>query len=96
MLAADLEAASPSVRSSIRAMRTLLVDIYPPNLAGAGLATALTDLAQRVAGPGLEVRLDLDTRTSSGSGGRRSGWSTASRRSACATRPSTRRPAPWR
>jgi signal transduction histidine kinase len=58
-VADDLEAAATSVRSSIRALRSLLVDIYPPSLASAGLAAALTDLAQTTRGPDLHVRLDL-------------------------------------
>jgi signal transduction histidine kinase len=58
-VADDLNAAAASVRSSIRALRSLLVEIYPPSLATAGLAAALTDLAQSVRGPRQEVRLDV-------------------------------------
>jgi signal transduction histidine kinase len=58
-VADDLEAAAASVRSSIRALRSLLVDIYPPSLATAGLAAALTDLAHSTRGPQLQVQLDL-------------------------------------
>lgn len=57
-LAGELRGASASVRTSIRALRSLLVDIYPPSLARAGLAVALTDLAQTVRAPGLEVQVD--------------------------------------
>ncbi len=57
-LAGELRGASASVRTSIRALRSLLVDIYPPTLARAGLAVALTDLAQTVRAPGLEVQVD--------------------------------------
>jgi DNA-binding NarL/FixJ family response regulator/signal transduction histidine kinase len=39
-----LDQAAGDVRSSIRALRSLLVEIYPPNLHEAGLAAALTDL----------------------------------------------------
>jgi two-component system, NarL family, sensor kinase len=58
-LADDLHAAASGVRSSIRALRSLLVDIYPPSLAGSGLVAALTDLAQSVRAPELRVQLDL-------------------------------------
>jgi signal transduction histidine kinase len=51
---------SASVRTSIRALRSLLVDIYPASLAQAGLSGALTDLAQSVSAPGVEVRVDHD------------------------------------
>ena len=43
--AADrLAASAGTVRRSVRALRSLLVEIYPPNLAEAGLDTALADL----------------------------------------------------
>ena len=45
-LARDLDAAAAAVRSSIRSLRTLLVDIYPASLARSGVVTALHDLAQ--------------------------------------------------
>ena len=54
-LAEELRGSAAAVRTSIRALRTLLVDIYPPSLADAGLAVALTDLAQTVRAPGLSV-----------------------------------------
>ncbi|MET0999137.1 MAG: ATP-binding protein, partial [Marmoricola sp.] len=57
-LADELREVSGSVRTSIRALRTLLVDIYPPSLAQAGLAVALSDLAQTVRAPGLHVVVD--------------------------------------
>lgn len=56
----ELRTVSASVRTSIRALRSLLVDIYPASLASAGLGAALTDLAQSVRAPGLEVRIDHD------------------------------------
>jgi signal transduction histidine kinase len=40
-------------------MRSLLVDIYPPNLATEGLAAALTDLADTVERDGVQVELEL-------------------------------------
>jgi signal transduction histidine kinase len=58
-LVEELHTVSASVRTSIRALRSLLVDIYPASLAQSGLAAALTDLAQSVRAPGLEVQVDL-------------------------------------
>ena len=51
-MADDLRGLAASVRGNIRTLRTLLVDIYPPSLASAGLATALVDLAQAGASRG--------------------------------------------
>ena len=45
-MADDLRGLASSVRGNIRTLRSLLVDIYPPSLSTAGLAHALTDLAQ--------------------------------------------------
>jgi len=56
----ELGSVSASVRTSIRALRSLLVDIYPASLAQAGLGAALADLAQSVRAQGLEVRIDTD------------------------------------
>jgi signal transduction histidine kinase len=65
-LAEQLDTVSGSVRTSIRALRSLLVDIYPPSLAQAGLGAALTDLAQSVRAPGLDLRIDLDPAAEAG------------------------------
>ena len=59
-LSDELDTVSLSVRTSIRALRSLLVDIYPPSLAQSGLGAALTDLAESVRAPGLEVQVDID------------------------------------
>jgi two-component system NarL family sensor kinase len=56
-LAVRLRAAGDAVRTSIGGMRSLLVDIYPPNLRSAGLLPALCDLAATVR---LRVELDVD------------------------------------
>jgi signal transduction histidine kinase len=48
------------LRASIRALRSLLVDIYPPNLAEEGLASALAELADGLERSGIEVELDTD------------------------------------
>ena len=45
------------VQEAIRALRSLLVEIYPPNLAATGLETALTDLLARVNGRGVAASL---------------------------------------
>ena len=45
------------VQEAIRALRSLLVEIYPPNLAETGLETALTDLLARVNGRGVAASL---------------------------------------
>lgn len=59
-LEGELRVVAASVRTSIRALRSLLVDIYPASLAQAGLSGALIDLAQSVVAPGFEVHLDPD------------------------------------
>jgi signal transduction histidine kinase len=55
-----LREGAAKTRDSVRALRTLLVDIYPPNLHQAGLASALEDLAATYAVRGLTVDVDLD------------------------------------
>ena len=60
-LAHDLEGAASSVRTSLRALRTLLVDIYPPNLATAGIGPALHDLAQGMSREGLVVHVEASS-----------------------------------
>lgn len=54
-----LDLAAATVRNSISSLRTLLVDIYPPNLATAGLGAALGDLAATARGRGLAVTIDI-------------------------------------
>ncbi len=58
-LARDLRAAAGLVRSSIGGLRSLLVDIYPPNLASAGLARALEDLVARLRSRGRAVTVQV-------------------------------------
>ncbi|WP_406829437.1 ATP-binding protein [Pedococcus sp. KACC 23699] len=58
--AAELDGLAGSVRGNIRVLRSLLVDIYPPTLAGAGLGTALADLAESATSRGLTVHLDTE------------------------------------
>lgn len=54
----ELELAGDRVRASIEALRTLLVEIYPPDLAEEGLGAALADLVGRSRAAGLTTELD--------------------------------------
>ncbi|QTE28162.1 sensor histidine kinase [Pengzhenrongella sicca] len=58
-LAEPLRGASQTVRASIKGLRSLLVEIYPPSLQTSGLAAALVDLAGGLAARGTPVRLEL-------------------------------------
>ena len=55
-----LEEAATGTRDSMRRIRSLLVDIHPPNLRAAGLEAALTDLVAPFTGRGMDVRVDVD------------------------------------
>lgn len=59
-LGSELRDLSGTVRSSIRALRSLLVDIYPPSLTDAGLATALADLGQTARSRGVDLDQHVD------------------------------------
>jgi signal transduction histidine kinase len=52
------EDSAVAVRDSIKALRSLLVEIYPPNLFDEGLDAALSDLLGRASGRGVEATLD--------------------------------------
>ena len=54
-----LQEAADGTRRSIRSLRSLLVEIYPPSLRDAGLAAALSDLAAPLAAHGIDASLDL-------------------------------------
>jgi signal transduction histidine kinase len=54
-----LERAARVTRESMRQLRSLLVELYPPNLHSAGLESALTDLAAPLRSRGVEVELQL-------------------------------------
>lgn len=56
---AVVEDAAGSTRETIRELRSLLVEIHPPNLRAAGLEAALTDAASRLAASGVEVTLEV-------------------------------------
>jgi signal transduction histidine kinase len=58
--ASTLRQAAASVRRSMRELRTLLVEIHPPNLHTAGLAAALSDLLAPLAARGIGTNLDVD------------------------------------
>lgn len=51
--------AATALRDSVGALRSLLVEIYPPHLERAGLFPALADLANRLRPRGIEVRIDV-------------------------------------
>ena len=55
-----LDDAATQVRESIKALRSLLVDIYPPKLADAGLPAALGDLLATLRPRGIETTCDVD------------------------------------
>jgi two-component system, NarL family, sensor kinase len=57
----DLRTAAAETRHGIGQLRTLLVDIYPPELHRAGLSAALADLLGAAEGRGLETSLDVDS-----------------------------------
>ena len=59
-LAGELRTVSATVRTSIRALRTLLVDLYPASMSRAGLVAALNDLAQTVATDDLAIEVAVD------------------------------------
>ncbi len=52
--------ASDAIRASIKSLRSLLVEIYPPNLQHEGLQSAIGDLLSALAPRGIEARLDAD------------------------------------
>jgi two-component system NarL family sensor kinase len=54
-----LEDSAGAVRESIKALRSLLVEIYPPNLEEEGLEAALSELLIRTAGHGVTTELDV-------------------------------------
>lgn len=57
--AAKLRAGAEQARRSVRGLRSLLVEIYPPSLRQAGLATALSDLLAPVGARGIETSVEV-------------------------------------
>ncbi len=60
-----LDEAAESVRTSVTGLRSLLVDIYPPDLEGEGLESALSDLLGPVSDAGIEATCDVSALTRS-------------------------------
>jgi signal transduction histidine kinase len=58
-LAETLREDAGRVRGAIRQLRTLLVEIHPPNLSSAGLAAALRDLLGPLTARGVETSLEV-------------------------------------
>jgi signal transduction histidine kinase len=59
-LGRQLDVVADTLRSNIRALRSLLVDIYPPSLRSAGLPAALSDLAATLATPGVRITISTE------------------------------------
>lgn len=57
---AEIRQAADRVRDAIRSLRSLLVEIYPPNLYEEGLGAALSDLMARLDPRGIETSLVID------------------------------------
>lgn len=55
----DLVEIGRTLRVSMRALRSLLVEIYPPDLHAAGIAAALDDLVAPLVATGVEVDVDV-------------------------------------
>ena len=65
-----LDRAAASARRAVRQMRSLLVDIYPPNLHTIGLESALRDLLSPLQAQGIESKLDVVARPAARAGHR--------------------------
>jgi signal transduction histidine kinase len=55
----ELDGVGRSLRTSMRSLRSLLVEIYPPDLHTGGLAAAVQDLVSPLAGAGVHVDVDV-------------------------------------
>ncbi len=56
-----LRDAAAGTRDAMRRLRTLLVEIHPPNLRASGLAAALDDLLSPFAAKGISTTLEIDS-----------------------------------
>jgi signal transduction histidine kinase len=56
----DASQASASIRTSVKSLRSLLVEIYPPNLASEGLESAVGDLLSGLPSRGIVSTLEVD------------------------------------
>src|SRR3712207_8181938 len=54
-----LQAAGQAVRDSVTALRSLLIEIYPPHLSQAGLPSALRNLVSRLLPHGVEAHVEV-------------------------------------
>jgi two-component system NarL family sensor kinase len=61
-VAAELRQAAADTRQSMRDLRSLIVEIAPPDLHEEGLGNALGDLLAPLAGSGVQTRLEVDER----------------------------------
>jgi signal transduction histidine kinase len=61
-----LRGATLTLRQGVRDLRTLLVEIHPPNLESAGLEVALSDLLSPLEAAGIATSLDVDGTTGAG------------------------------
>jgi two-component system, NarL family, sensor kinase len=59
--------ASSAIRESVKSLRSLLVEIYPPNLHEEGLETAVGDLLGRLNNRGIATRLQVDPKVAQAS-----------------------------
>jgi signal transduction histidine kinase len=64
--AAALRDATVTLRQGVRDLRTLLVEIHPPNLESAGLEVALSDLLSPLAAAGIATELHVDAAAAPG------------------------------
>jgi signal transduction histidine kinase len=58
--AQQLRGAIEQLRHNVRGLRTLLLDLHPPHLAAAGLASSLADLVSPLQARGVEVSVAID------------------------------------
>ena len=56
----ELEKATDRLRQGVRDLRTLLVELHPPNLESAGLRVALSDLLSPLGARGIATALEVD------------------------------------
>jgi len=57
---AELKGSAESARQSVGTLRSLLVEVYPPNLQALGLPSALGGLVDAAAARGLSAELEID------------------------------------
>ncbi|HUR83989.1 MAG TPA: ATP-binding protein [Solirubrobacteraceae bacterium] len=67
--AEELRRSIAQLRQGVRDMRTLLVEIHPPNLESVGLEAALNDLLSPLEAGGIATTLDIDTESAMGDAG---------------------------